>query len=39
MKVVCIPEKTHHPEPKLIVADYMFETMAELLISLEEEQS
>ena len=28
MKVVCIPEKTHHPEPKLSVADYMFEDMS-----------
>lgn len=27
MKVVCIPEKTHHPEPKLILADYHFEDM------------
>lgn len=31
MKVVCIPEKTHFPEPKLILADYQFETMAEML--------
>lgn len=28
MKVVCIPEKTHHPEPKLILADYQFEDMS-----------
>lgn len=28
MKVVCIPEKTHHPEPKLSVADYIFEDMS-----------
>lgn len=27
MKVVCIPEKTHHPEPKLMVADFMFDDM------------
>ena len=27
MKVVCIPEKTHHPEPKLNVADYLFDDM------------
>lgn len=27
MNVVCIPEKTHHPEPKLILADYHFEDM------------
>jgi len=31
MKVVCIPEKTHNAEPKLIIADYQFETMADLL--------
>jgi HAD superfamily hydrolase (TIGR01509 family) len=31
MKVVCIPEKTHHPEPKLIVADFQFESMRDLL--------
>lgn len=34
MKVVCIPEKTHHVEPKLILADYQFETMDELLLAL-----
>ncbi len=31
MHVVCIPEKTHHPEPKLILADFHFETMAAML--------
>jgi len=31
MNVVCIPEKTHHPEPKLILADFHFETMTEML--------
>ena len=31
MKVVCIPEKTHHPEPKLIIADYQYDTMQEML--------
>ncbi len=31
MKVVCIPEKTHSPEPKLILADYHFEDMSEML--------
>lgn len=31
MKVVCIPEKTHFPEPKLIIADYHFDTMSDLL--------
>lgn len=31
MKVVCIPEKTHNPEPKLKVADWMFDNMNDLL--------
>lgn len=31
MKVVCIPEKTHFPNPKLALADFQFETMNELL--------
>lgn len=31
MKVVCIPEKTHFPNPKLILADYNFETMEDML--------
>jgi sugar-phosphatase len=31
MKVVCIPEKTHYPNPKLILADYTFDTMEEML--------
>ena len=31
MKVVCIPEKSHHPEPKLMVADYLYESMSDLL--------
>lgn len=35
MKVVCIPEKTHHPEPRLILADLKFDTMAEMLADLE----
>jgi hypothetical protein len=26
--VVCIPEKTHNPEPKLQFAHYLFEDMA-----------
>lgn len=34
MKVVCIPEKTHHVEPKLILADYQFETMDDFLKAL-----
>lgn len=28
MKVVCIPEKTHNPEPKLELAHYLFEDMS-----------
>ncbi len=35
MKVVCIPEKTHNPEPKLSVADFMYVTMSDLLIDLK----
>ena len=35
MRVVCIPEKTHHVEPKLILADHQFETMAVFLKSIE----
>lgn len=31
MTVVCIPEKTHNPEPRLILADYTFESMEEFL--------
>ena len=31
MKVVCIPEKTHHPEPKLILADRQFDSMQKML--------
>lgn len=31
MTVVCIPEKTHSPNPKLIVADYHFDSMSEFL--------
>lgn len=27
MTVICIPEKTHHPEPKLILADIHYESM------------
>jgi sugar-phosphatase len=34
MKVVCIPEKTHHPEPKLVLADYHFETMQDFLAAI-----
>ena len=31
MKVVCIPEKTHFPNPKLALADFQFESMQEFL--------
>ena len=31
MKTICIPEKTHTPEPKLIIADYTFEDMMQFL--------
>lgn len=34
MKVVCIPEKTHFPNPKLELADFQFETMHEFLKSI-----
>ena len=30
MKVVCIPEKTHEPNSKLALADYMFHDMTDL---------
>lgn len=35
MKVVCIPEKTHVKEPRLEVADFMFEDMLFLLEALK----
>lgn len=31
MEVVCIPEKTHNPEPKLVVAQHMYEDMSKML--------
>jgi HAD superfamily hydrolase (TIGR01509 family) len=31
MEVVCIPEKTHNPEPKLVVAHHMYEDMSKML--------
>ncbi len=31
MKVVCIPEKTHFKEPKLMLADYQFDDMNKML--------
>lgn len=35
MHVVCIPEKTHIPNPKLIVADYTFESMSLMLKAIQ----
>ena len=35
MKVVCIPEKTHFPNPKLALTDFQFETMLEFLTSIK----
>ncbi|MBI1836528.1 MAG: hexitol phosphatase HxpB [Flavobacteriia bacterium] len=37
MKVVCIPEKTHSPEPKLSLADFQFEDMQEMLNNLKQD--
>ncbi len=37
MKVVCIPERTHHPEPKLILADYQYDSMSQLLADFQAE--
>ncbi len=37
MTTVCIPEKTHHPEPKLMVADYRFDDMLLFLNALQAE--
>lgn len=31
MTVICVPEKTHHPEPKLILADAQFEDLNKLV--------
>lgn len=36
MKVVCIPEKTHNPEPKLVLADHMYDDMGELLADMKQ---
>jgi HAD superfamily hydrolase (TIGR01509 family) len=35
MKVVCIPEKTHFPNPRLSVADFHFETMNAFLLEIQ----
>lgn len=39
MKVVCIPEKTHFPEPKLMLADFQFSDMLQLKNALRNSQS
>ena len=36
MKVVCIPEKTHKPDPRLIIADFHYESMADMLKDLKD---
>jgi sugar-phosphatase len=35
MKVVCIPEKTHFPNPKLALADFQFENMKEFFFHVQ----
>lgn len=35
MKVACIPEKTHFPNPRLAVADFHFGTMNEFLLEIQ----
>jgi sugar-phosphatase len=35
MKVVCIPEKTHFPNPRLSVADFHFDTMNAFLLEIQ----
>jgi sugar-phosphatase len=37
MDVVCIPEKTHEPNSKLDVADYLFYDLAEMLCEIKNE--
>lgn len=37
MKVVCIPEKTHHPDPRLNAADFLFEDMLLFLEEIQQE--
>ena len=36
MSVICIPEKTHFPEPKLMLADMQFGDMNEMIHFFEE---
>lgn len=35
MTVLCVPEKTHHPEPKLILADALFDNLIDLVHSFQ----
>ena len=35
MHVVCIPEKSHKPDARLMIADYHFETMSDMLHDLK----
>lgn len=35
MTVFCVPEKTHHPEPKLILADAQFDDLIDLINSFQ----
>ncbi len=35
MTVFCVPEKTHHPEPKLILADAQFDNLIDLVNSFQ----
>jgi len=35
MTVFCVPEKTHHPEPKLILADAQFNDLIDLINSFQ----
>lgn len=36
MKVVCIPEKTHNPEPRLAIANYQFDDMSLMLYHMKQ---
>lgn len=37
MTVICIPEKTHFPDPRLILADTQFDSMSEFLQGIKKE--
>lgn len=36
MTVICVPEKTHNPEPKLIVADHLFDNLNDVVSYFQE---